>query len=117
MPQETDDFTIEAPELSDFGACNLKVYNDLDGLWRMVERYKMTTPIMISVVDNKAQYVRAICADRRQAIGWQLKDETSAVAQAPGGEVEFPLAIRVQDAKGNILKMRIQLKVAKPNSR
>jgi hypothetical protein len=30
------------------------------------------------------------------------------------GEVEFPSAINVKDAKGNILKMRLQLEVAKP---
>jgi len=29
-------------------------------------------------------------------------------------EFEFPLTINVQDAKGNILKMRLQLEVAKP---
>jgi hypothetical protein len=89
-------------------ACDLKVYNDLDRLWRMVERYKMTAPITISVVDNKARYVRAICGNHRQAAGWQLKDETPAVEQTPGAEVEFPLAIGVQDARGNILKMRIR---------
>jgi len=109
MPQKIDDFTIPMPESSDMGACDLKVYDDLDWLWRMVERYKLTPPISISVIDNKAGSVRVICGDRHQASGWQLKDETSAVAQTPGAEVEFPLTVRVRDAKGNILKMRLQL--------
>jgi hypothetical protein len=67
----------------------------------MVERYEMTAPIAIRVVDNKARCV-------------QLEDETTAVAPPLGGEVEFPLAINSQDAKGNILKMRVQLGVPKP---
>jgi hypothetical protein len=31
-----------------------------------------------------------------------------------GGEFELPLTLKVQDAKGNILKMRVQREVAKP---
>jgi hypothetical protein len=42
MPQGIDDFTIILPELTDMAACELKVYDGLDQLWRMVERYKMT---------------------------------------------------------------------------
>ena len=30
------------------------------------------------------------------------------------GEFEFPLTLEVQDVKGNILKMRVQREVAKP---
>jgi hypothetical protein len=90
------------------------VYDGLDRLWRMVERYKMTAPIAIRVVDNKARCVRAIRGTRYQAAGWQLENETTAVAQPLGGEVEFPLTINSQDAKGNILKMRLQLGVPKP---
>jgi hypothetical protein len=113
MPQGVDDFTIVLPELTDMAACDLKIYEGLDRLWRMVERYKMTAPIAIRVVDNKARCVRAIRGNRYQGAGWQLEDETTAAAPL-GGEVEFPLTINAQDAKGNILKMRLQLGVQKP---
>jgi hypothetical protein len=109
MPQGIDDFTIVLPEWTDMAARELKVYDGLDRLWRMVERYKMTAPIAIRVVDSKAKCVRAIRGTR-----WQLQDETIAVASPLGGEVEFPLTINVQDAKGNILKMRLQLRVPRP---
>lgn len=80
----------------------------------MVETYKMTAPIAIRVVDNKARCVRAIRGTRYQVGGWQLEDEIPAVAPPLGGEVEFPLTINAQDAKGNILKMRVQLGVPEP---
>jgi len=108
MPQDIDDFTIVLPEATEMAACELKVYDGLDRLWRMVERYKMTAPIAIRVVDNKARCVRTIRGTRYQAAGWQLEDETTAVAPPRGGEVEFPLSMNVQDANGNILKMRLQ---------
>jgi hypothetical protein len=54
MPQAIDDFTIVLTELTDMAACELKVYDGLDRLWRMVERYKMTAPIAIRVVGDKA---------------------------------------------------------------
>jgi len=114
MPQGIDDFTIILPEFADMAACELKVYEQLDRLWRMVERYKMTTPITIRVVDNMERFVRAIRANHDQAGAWQLEDEPTAVALPLGGEVEFPLTIKAQDAKGNILKMRLQLGMAKP---
>lgn len=114
MPQGIDDFTIVLPELTDMAACELKVYDGLDRLWRMVERYKMTAPIAIRVVDNKGECVRAIRGIRYQAAGRQLEDETTAVAPPLGVEVEFPLTINAQDAKGNILKMRVQLGVPQP---
>jgi len=60
MPQAIDDFTIVLPELADVAACELKVYDGLDRLWRMVDGYKMTAPIAIRVVDNKARSVRAL---------------------------------------------------------
>jgi hypothetical protein len=42
-------------------------------------------------------------------------EDTLTVATPPSeGEFEFPLTINVQDAKGNILKMRLQLEVPKP---
>jgi hypothetical protein len=34
----------------------------------------------------------------------------------PQGEFEFPLTIKLQDAKGNILKMRLQLHSARRKS-
>jgi hypothetical protein len=60
MPQAIDDFAIVLTELTAMAACELKVYDGLDRLWRMVERYKMTAPIAISVVHNKARSVRAL---------------------------------------------------------
>jgi hypothetical protein len=48
-----DDFTIILPELTAITCCDLKEHDGLDGLWRMVERYKMTAPITITV-RNKA---------------------------------------------------------------
>jgi hypothetical protein len=106
MPRGIDDFTIVLPGLTDMAACELKVYDGLDRLWRMVERYKMTAPIAIRVVDNQARCVRAIRGTRYQAADWQLEDETTAVAPPLGGEVEFPLTINSQDAKGNIFSER-----------
>jgi hypothetical protein len=114
MPQGIDDFMIVLPELIDMAACELNVYEGLDRLWRMVETYKMTAPIAIRVVDNKAKCVQAIRGTRYQAAGWRLGDETTAVAPSLGAEVEFPLTINTQDAKGNILKMRLHLGVPKP---
>jgi hypothetical protein len=112
MRPEIDDFTIALPELTDMGVCDLKVYKDLDRLWRMVEKYKMTAPIKIRVADNRARYVRAMDGTYNQATGWQLKDETLAFAQSLRGEAQFPLTMRVQDGRGNILKMRLQVEVA-----
>jgi hypothetical protein len=43
-----------------------------------------------------------------------LEDSLTAATPPFEGEFEFPLTIKVQDAKGDILKMRIQLEVAKP---
>ncbi len=65
-------------------------------------------------IDNEARCVRAIRGTRNQAAGWQLQDDTTAGAPPLGGEVEFPLTINSQDAKGNILKMRVQFGVPKP---
>jgi len=109
-----DDFTIILPELTALTSSDLKVYDGLDRLWRMVERYKMTAPITITVVDKTARHVRAIRGDRIQAGAWQLEDTQAAATPTFTGEYEFPLTINVQDAKGNILKMRLQLVVAKP---
>ena len=114
MAQKIDDFTIVLPEWTDWAECELKVYGGLDRLWRMVERYKMTAPIAIGVLDNKARCVRAIRGTRSQAAGWQLEDEPTAVTPPIESEVEPPLTLNVQDAKGNVLKMRLQLGVPKP---
>ena len=89
-----DDFTIVLPELADIGSGDLKVYDGLDQLWRMVERYKMTAPITITVVDKTARYVRAIRGHRIRQGAWQLEDATPPL----GGEFEFPLTLKVQDA-------------------
>jgi hypothetical protein len=114
MPHAMDDFTIVLPELPDMTSCDLKVYDGLDRLWRMVERYKMTAPITITVVDNVSRHVRAIRGYRIQAGAWQLEDTLTAATPPFAGEFEFPLTINVQDAKRNILKMRLQLEAAKP---
>jgi hypothetical protein len=57
-----------------------------------------------SSCNSKARCVRAIRGTRNQAAGWQLEEETNAGTPPLGGEVEFPLTINSQDAKGNILK-------------
>ena len=113
MWQGIDDFTIVLPELIDMASCELKVYDGLDQLWRMVERYKMTAPVAIRVVDNKARCMRAIRGNRSQAAGWQV-EEAITVTPSSESEVNPPLILNVQDAKGNILKMRLQLGVVKP---
>ena len=108
-----DEFTIILPELTDMSSCDLRVYEGLERLWRMVEKYKMTDPITITVVDNTARRLRAIRGHRIQAGAWQLEDTLTAATPPMQDEVEFPLTINVKDAKGNILKMRVQLEVAK----
>jgi len=75
----------------------------------MIERYKMLAPIAIRVVDNHARYIRAIRRSRHQATCWHLEDETTAAGSPLGAEVEFPLTLNSQDAKGNILRMRLHL--------
>jgi len=75
MSETIDDFTIIVPELIDVPTCELSVFDRLDQLWRMVERYRMTAPIVIKLVDNKARCLRTIRGDRHQATGWQLEDE------------------------------------------
>ena len=74
----------------------------------MVETYKMTTPMAIRVVDNQARGVRAISGTRNQTAHRQLEDETAVVGLPLVGTLEFPLTINSQDAKGNILKIRVQ---------
>jgi len=114
MPHAMDDFTIILPALTDMASCDLKLYDGLDRLWRMVERYKMAAPITITVADKTERHVRAIRGHRILAGVWQLEDTLTATTPPLEGEFEFPLTLRVQDAKGNILKMRLQLEVAKP---
>lgn len=93
MPQGVVDFTIVLPEWTGMGAFELKVYDGLDRLWRMVERYKMPPPIAIKVVDNKTRCVRALRYTRYQVASWQFGDERTAVAPPLGGAVEFLLTI------------------------
>jgi hypothetical protein len=106
MAPEVDDFTIPWHESADMGACDLKVYSDLDRLWRMVDRYKMKSPISICVVDRNDACIREIGGIHDPATGWHLNDETSVVVPVDGPEL--PLTLRVRDARGNILKMRVQ---------
>ena len=116
MPERSDDFTIVLPESTDMATCEW-MYSGLDRLWRMVERYKMTAPIAIRVVDNKARRVREFRGDRRPTNGWQFEDATPPVKPLLGDEAEFPLTINAQDAKGNILKMKLQLAVSQTAER
>jgi len=74
----------------------------------MVERYKMTKPIPVKIVDHNDGYIRTIRGRHDQIAGWQLHDEPSAIGQTAAAAVEFPLTIRGEDAKGNILKMKLQ---------
>jgi hypothetical protein len=114
MPQEVDDFTIVLSELINMATCNVKVYEGLDRLWRMFESYKMTAPMTIRVVDTQARCVRTIRGTRDQEAGWQLQDETGAETAHLGGEVNFPLFLNSQDARGNVLKMKLQFGVSRP---
>lgn len=109
MPDEIDDFTVPLPYSTDLASCDLKLYSGLDRLWRMIALYTMASPLTIAVVDNRAEHVRTIRGSHDEVTGWKLEDETPAVASAVAGGVEFPLTIRVQDARGSILKMRVQL--------
>ena len=111
MPQAIDDFTIILPEFTDVLTGEVEIYHGLDQLWRMVEHYKMTAPLAIRVIDNKARCVRTIRGNHDSTTGWQLEEESSALRSAFEDEVEFPLTINTQDTKGNILKMRLQLAV------
>jgi hypothetical protein len=111
MPQGIDDFTLVLPELTDVATCGLQMYDRLDQLWRMIERYKMTVPIAIRVVDNKARCIRAIRGTRDQSGRWHLEDERTTTESLPEGVFEFPLSLTSRDAKGNILKMRLQFGV------
>jgi hypothetical protein len=99
-----DDFTIVLPELTDMATCGLEMHDGLDRLWRMIERYKMLAPSAIRVVDNQARCIRPIRGTRHQATCWHSEDETTAARSPLGGEVEFPLTLNSQDAKGNIFK-------------
>jgi hypothetical protein len=114
MPHEVDDFTIPLHQSIDMCVCDLKVCNDLDRLWRMVDRYKMTPPVSISVVDRNEACVRSICGNLAHATGWHLKDEALVVAPVDGHE--FPFTPRVRDARGNIVKMKLQFEVARPKA-
>src|SRR5882762_4665135 len=109
MSRTVDDFTIVLPQLGDMGACELKAYSEITQLWQMVERYRMTTPITIKIVDHKDGYVRTIRGRHDPIADWQLLDEPRSIDQMAAAAVEFPLTIRVEDAKGNVLKMRLQI--------
>jgi len=109
MPQAIDDFTIILPPSTDAVTGELEIYEGLDRLWRMVEHYKMTAPLAIRVIDNRARCVRTIRGDHHPATGWQLAEDRPSAKPAAGDEIEFPLTINTQDAKGNILKMKLQL--------
>jgi len=87
--ERIDDFTIVLPELTDMVTCELETYDDSIGYGEMVERRKMTAPIAIRVVDNKARCVRAFRGHRHPTTGWQLEEESPSVKPPFGDEVEF----------------------------
>src|SRR6267142_3334989 len=111
MPQGIDDFTIVLPELTDMATCGLEMYYGLDRLWRMIERYTLAAPIAIRVADNTAIRLRVIQCTRDQAACWHLADVRTAAGSSLDGEVELPLTLNSQVAKGNILKMRLHFRV------
>jgi hypothetical protein len=115
VPQGIDDFTIVLPEGTDLATSELNVYDGLNLLWRMVERYKMTAPITIRIIDSLGRCIRTIRGTRDQTSAWQLKDESTKIALPLGNEVALPLTINSQDAKGNVLKMRVQFGIALPD--
>src|ERR1700746_1623767 len=85
-----DHFTIILPELIDMSPCDLRVYDGLERLWRMVERYKMTAPITITAVDKAARRLRAIRGHRIQTGAWQLEDTLTVATPPMPDEFEFP---------------------------
>jgi hypothetical protein len=87
-----DDFTIILPELTDMTSCDLKVYEGLDRLWRIVERYKMTAPITITVVEHVSRHIRTIRGYRILADAWQLEDSLTAAVSASASRVATFLA-------------------------
>lgn len=103
-----DDFTILLPEGTDILRCDLNVYVGLHHLWRMVERYKMTSPVTFRVVDKQARCVRSFRGTHTLEGNWQLEETAVAESSPEVTAVEFPLNVNSEDAKGNLLKMRVQ---------
>lgn len=101
-----DDFTILLPEGIDILRCDLDSFVGLHHLWGMVERYKMATPVTFRVVDKQARCVRSFRGTFAVDGNWHLQEID--VTQSAGEVHEFPLNINSEDAKGNVLKMRIQ---------
>lgn len=107
MARGGDDFTVILPPGFDAAACGWKEYEGLDRLWRMVERYQLTAPVAVEVVDRLGHSVREFHGTRGQGGGWQLEEAPVPTEAPPHGEPEFPLILKMRDAKGNILKMRL----------
>jgi hypothetical protein len=103
-----DDFTILLSEGTDILTCDLNVYLGLHHLWRMVERYKMTTPVAFRVIDNQARCVRSFRGILTTEGNWQLEEMDLPESAVQASALEFPLNINSQDASGNLLKMRVQ---------
>lgn len=109
--QQIDDFTIIVPERIDIAHCEVEVYERLDRLWKMVERYKMTAPLAITIFDSEARCLRVLRGVRNRIGGWHLEDQASEVTPHIEGEVQSALILNAKDAKGNVLKMRLELEI------
>jgi hypothetical protein len=103
-----DDFTILLPEGADILRGDLNVYVGLHHLWRMVERYKMTSPLTFRVVEKRARYVRSFRGTHTLEGNWQLEETAAAQPSPEEVALELPLNLNSEDAKGNVLKMRVQ---------
>jgi hypothetical protein len=103
-----DDFTILLPEGADILRGDLNVYVGLHHLWRMVERYKMTSPVTFRVVDKRARCVRSFRGTHTLEGNWQLEETAAAQPSPEEVALELPLNLNSEDAKGNVLKMRVQ---------
>jgi hypothetical protein len=97
-----DDFTILLSEGTDILTCDLNVYLGLHHLWRMVERYKMTTPVAFRVIDNQARCVRSFRGILTTEGNWQLEEMDLPESAVQASALEFPLNINSQDASGHL---------------
>jgi hypothetical protein len=106
----TDDFTIVLDEPGNMESCGIEVFEGFTQLWKLVQRYGMKTPLAITVVDSQSICIRTLRAVHDGSGRWQLTDETSPTSEAHEGKsITFPLTINSKDARGNVLKVRVQL--------
>jgi hypothetical protein len=105
-----DDFTITLDEPRNMESCGMEVFEGLDQLWKLVERYGRETPLTINAVDSQPVCVRTLKAVRDRTGTWKLTEETPPTSAAfEGRTVAVPLIINSKDLSGNILKLRVEL--------